>query len=82
MLEKKKSEKLKQEVLVKEHRQFEAKIQTAHTNLSIKKPRKSLNSIRKTKISKGDVGLIKGHIGSFNNGVLKIKKNDLKKINS
>ncbi len=79
-MEKKQKEKLERETLIKENRLFEAKITMAHSNLSFKKTKKSANSIRKTKISKGDVGLIKGHIGSFSNGVLKLKKNDLKKL--
>lgn len=81
MIAKKKKDTLEREKLIKENRQFEAKISMAHSNLSFKKTRKSANSIKKAKISKGDVGLIKGHIGSFNNGVLKLKKNDLKKLN-
>lgn len=81
LMEQKKADRLKHDELVKENRQFEAKIALAHCNLSLKKPKKSLNSIRKAKISKGDVGKIKGHIGSFNNGVLKINKMDLKKFN-
>jgi hypothetical protein len=36
---------------------------------------------RKSKINKGDVGHIKGQIGSFNNGILKLSKFDLKKLN-
>lgn len=38
--------------------------------------------MRKSKINKGHVGNIKGHIGSFSNGVLKINKRDLKKHGS
>jgi hypothetical protein len=81
LIELKKNEKLKHENLLKENRQFEAKVLMAHKNLSVKK-KSSLNSQRKAKINKGNVGHIKGHIGSFSNGVLKLKKNDLKRLNS
>ena len=84
LIELKKNEKQKHDSLLKENRLFEAKVSMAHSNLSFNKNKKktSANSQRKAKISKGDVGLIKGHIGSFNNGVLKLKKNDLKRLNS
>jgi len=83
-MELKKSEKTKIESLKKENKQFEAKIAMSHSNLSLYKKKKAKhpnsNSQRKAKISRGDVGLIKGHIGSFQNGVLKIKNNLIKKM--
>lgn len=82
----KKEEKNKLDSLKKENKQFEAKIAMAHSNLSAYKKKKAKhpnsNSQRKAKISKGDVGLIKGHIGSFSNGVLKIKNNVIKRLKS
>jgi hypothetical protein len=51
-------------------------------NLTRKNKKISANSRKKTKISKGRVGELKGHIGSFSDGVLKIRKHELKKIKS
>lgn len=78
----KKEERDKLEQLKSENRQFEAKVALAHSNLSSykKKKPKTGNSQRRAKINRGDVGHIKGHIGSFNNGVLKIKNNALKRL--
>lgn len=78
-MEKKKQVKEEKEKLLSENRHFEAKISMAHKNSSFKK--KTNGNRRKSKINKGDVGAIKGHIGSFSNGVLKIKKSDLKMLN-
>lgn len=68
---------MKKEELIKENRLFEAKVLSSKSNVVTKK-KTSMNSQRKAKINKGNVGNIKGHIGSFSNGVLKIKKQDLK----
>ncbi len=78
LLEKKREENEKREQLVKENRQFEAKVLKSQKTLGGHKKR-SMSSIRKSKINRGHVGDIKGHIGSFSNGVLKLKKFDLKK---
>jgi len=77
----KNKEKQEKEQLIKENRLFEAKVAMSHKNFSIKKknPRGKSNN-RKSKINMGQVGAIKGHIGSFSNGVLKIKKNEIKKF--
>lgn len=84
LIELKKNEKNEIETLKKENKQFEAKIAMSHSNLSAYKKKSAKhpnsNSQRKAKISRGDVGHIKGHIGSFNNGVLKIKNNVLKNL--
>ena len=81
LVSKKNDEKLEREELIKENRLFEAKIAMSHKNFSIKKKNsRDKSNNRKSKISKGNVGLLKGHIGSFSNGVLKIKKNDIKKF--
>jgi hypothetical protein len=74
-LAKKKEERDYKEQLIKENRQFEAKILKSQKSVGHKK--KSLSSLRKSKINKGHVGDIKGHIGSFSNGVLKLKKFDI-----
>lgn len=73
-MNKKREEKELKEKLIKENRQFEAKVLDSQKG---GKKRKSLNSIKKAKISKGHVGDLKGHIGSFSNGVLKLKKRDI-----
>ena len=36
---------------------------------------------KKSNINKGNVGHLKGHIGSFSDGVLKLSKFELKKLN-
>jgi hypothetical protein len=78
----KNQEKLEKEQLLKENRLFEAKVAMSHKNFSIKKKNsRAKGNNRKSKINMGNVGVIKGHIGSFSNGVLKIKKNEIKKIN-
>ena len=77
LIKEKNLEREKREQLLQENRQFEAKILASKAN---KKHRtKYTNNDRKSKINRGQVGLIKGHIGSFSNGVLKLKKHDLKK---
>jgi hypothetical protein len=77
----KNQEKKEKENLIKENRLFEAKVAMSHKNFSIKKKnsRGKSNNL-KSKINMGKVGAIKGHIGSFSNGVLKIKKNEIKKF--
>jgi hypothetical protein len=78
VLAKKKEERDHRELLIKENRQFEAKILKAQKAIGGgNKKKKSLNMIRKAKISKGHVGDIKGHIGTFSNGILKLKKRDI-----
>ncbi len=52
------------------------------TNLRKIDKKVSANSRKKAKISKGRVGELKGHIGSFSDGILKIRKHELKKIKS
>ena len=81
MVNAKREEKKQKEDLIKENRLFEAKVLSSKSNASTK-TKKSMNSQRKAKINKGHVGNIKGHIGSFSNGVLKINKRDLKKYGS
>ena len=76
ILKVKKEEKTNKEQLIKENRHFEAKITSSKLTMKKKKPR----TLRNAKVNKGDVGHIKGHIGSFNNGVLKLKKFDLKRL--
>jgi hypothetical protein len=76
LLAKKKEEREHREQLIKENRQFEAKILKAQKAVGGHK-KKSLSSIRRANISKGQVGDIKGHIGTFSNGVLKLKKHDI-----
>lgn len=82
LMEMKQNEKTNLEKLKNENRQFEAKIAIAQSNSSLykKKKPKTGNSQRRAKINRGDVGHIKGHIGSFNNGVLKIKNSTLKRL--
>lgn len=77
----KNQEKKEKENLIKENRLFEAKVAMSHKNFSIKKKNsRGKSSNLKSKINMGKVGAIKGHIGSFSNGVLKIKKNEIKKF--
>jgi len=80
LLKLKQEEKLKKENALKENKLFDAKISSSKLNLLTRKKTVSASSRRKSKINKGHVGTIKGHIGSFSDGVLKIKKHDLKKI--
>ena len=80
LLKKKQEEKRMREELLKENRSFEAKV-LAHKSTGVKK-RKTASARRKSKINRGHVGKIKGQIGSFSNGVLKISKHDLKKFKS
>lgn len=83
MLKAKKAEKEKHAELLKENRSFEAKVLSQKSGASMKKRKTpSMNLQKKAKISRGHVGNIKGHIGSFSNGVLRIKKHDLKKLNA
>jgi hypothetical protein len=62
---------------MKENFKFNSKISKTTTSTQ---QNKSHNN-RKSKINKGNVGKINGHIGTFSNGVLKLKKSDLKKFN-
>ena len=83
MLQLKKEEKELKEKNLKENNLFASKITSSKlTNLTRKNKKISANSRKKTKISKGRVGELKGHIGSFSDGVLKIRKHELKKIKS
>jgi hypothetical protein len=78
----KQEEKEKKNSLLKENRLFEAKIVSQKSSLvGDKKRRPRLRDKQKSNINKGRVGNLKGHIGSFSNGVLKLKKHDLKKLN-
>lgn len=45
------------------------------------KKRQRMSDRRRANINRGRVGNIKGHIGSFNNGLLKLRKIDMKKLN-
>jgi hypothetical protein len=62
--------------MLKENSKFNSKV----SKTLKQQPKKSQNN-RKSKINKGNVGKINGHIGTFSNGVLKLKKSDLKKLN-
>jgi len=50
--------------------------------VSIKNSSKKTYRNKNANINKGDVGHIKGHIGSYSDGVLKLRKSDLKKLNN
>lgn len=75
----KNQEKQEKETIKNENRLFEQKVSVSK-NYSSNKRNKRAKVNRKSRINKGEVGHIKGHIGSFSNGVLKLKKMDLKKF--
>ena len=79
MRQKKKDEKEKQEQLKLENRELELKLATSSNNAFAKS---SSKENKRSRINKGNVGHIKGHIGSFSDGILKLKKFDLKKLNA
>ena len=80
LLKRKQEEKTRREELLKENRSFEAKVLAQKGVLTKKRKQQSASARRKSKINRGHVGQIKGQIGSFSNGVLKINKHQLKKI--
>jgi hypothetical protein len=75
-LKRKKDEQNKKLELLKENFKFNSKV-----SKTTSEQRKKVHNNRKSKINKGNVGKINGHIGTFSDGVLKLKKSDLKKIN-
>ena len=75
----KNQEKQEKETIKNENRLFEQKVSVSK-NYSSNKRNKRAKVNRKSRINKGEVGHIKWHIGSFSNGVLKLKKMDLKKF--
>jgi hypothetical protein len=81
-MKRKQEDKARHDQLVRENKQFELKLEKSNILRNGTKKRSNKGPTRKTKISKGDVGRLKGHIGSFSNGVLKLKSNDIKKFNS
>lgn len=67
-------------MLKEENRELELKLAASSSKNSFNKSSSKEN--KRSRINKGKVGHIKGHIGSFSDGILKLKKIDLKKLNS
>ena len=81
LLKRKKEERERHEQLRKENRELELKLAVSSSSLSNPVNNWSKEN-KKARINKAKVGQIKGHIGSFSDGILKLKKFDLKKLNA
>lgn len=81
LMQRKKEEKEKKTQLLKENKLFELKVEQARSSAFGTNKPKIGHLNKKSRINKGEVGRIKGHIGTYSNGMLKLSKYDLKKMN-
>jgi hypothetical protein len=81
LMQHKKEEKERKAQLLKENKLFELKVEQARSSAFGSNKPKIGHLNKKSRINKGEVGKIKGHIGTYVDGMLKLSKNDMRKMN-